>query len=80
MLAGAKHERVQLIDAFVDLYKGSFIDDKIEGFGRYLTPDEFEYKGEWKNNKANGQGKKKWPDGHTYEGECWVVYSMKACS
>ena len=71
MLAGAKHERVQLIDAFVDLYKGSFVDDMREGFGRHFTLDGFEYEGEWKNDKPNGKGKKKWPIGSTYEGECW---------
>ena len=70
---------MQLIDAFVGLYKGSFVDDMREGFGRHLTPDGFEYEGEWKNDKRNGKGKKEWPNGDTYEGECWVVQSMKAC-
>ena len=80
MLGGAKHESLHLIDACVELYKGSFVDDKREGFGKYCHPDGYEYEGEWKNNKRNGKGKRKWPDGSTYEGECWVVQSMKACT
>ena len=71
---------MQLIDSLVDLYKGSFVDNKREGFGRHLTPDGFEYEGEWKNDKRNGKGKKEWPNGDTYEGECLVVQNMKACS
>ena len=78
MFGCAKHESVQLIDAFVGLYKGSFVDDMREGFGRHLTPDGFEYEGEWKNDKRNGKGKKEWPNGDTYEGECLVVQNMKA--
>ena len=80
MLGGAKHESLHLIDACVELYKGSFVDDKREGFGKDCHPDGYEYEGEWKNNKPNGKGKEKWPDGSTYEGECWVVQSMKACT
>ena len=80
MLAGVKHGAGHLIDACLDLYKGSFVDNKREGFGRHLTPDGFEYEGEWKNDKRIGQGKETWPDGTTYEGECWLVQSMKECS
>ena len=69
-----------MIDAFVDLYKGSLVDDMREGFGRHVWPDGAEYEGDWKNDKPSGKGRKKWPDGSTYEGECWVVYSMKACT
>ena len=54
----------------LDLYKGSFVDDKKVGFGTYVSPSSFEYEGEWKDDKPNGKGKVKWPDGSTYEGEC----------
>ena len=80
MLGCAKHESVPVIDAFVDLYKGSFVDDMREGFGRHFTPYGFEYEGEWKNDLPNGKGKVKRRDGSTYEGECLVVQNMKACS
>ena len=52
------------------LYKGSFVDDKIEGFGTFLSPSGFKYEGEWKDDKPNGKGKVKWPDGSADEGEC----------
>ena len=54
----------------VGLYKGSFLYDKREGFGTFLSPSGLEYEGEWKKDEPNGKGKKKWPDGSTYEGEC----------
>ena len=54
----------------VDVYKGSFVDDKRVGFGTYVSPSGYEYDGEWKDNKRNGKGKEKWPNGDTYEGEC----------
>ena len=55
----------------VDLYKGWFVGNKREGFGRHVWPDGAEYEGEWKNDLPNGKGKEKWPDGSTYDGECW---------
>ena len=70
-MGGVKHEGVHLIDACVDLYKGSFVDNKRDGFGRHFWPDGFEYEGEWKNDLPNGNGKKKWAKGHSYDGECW---------
>ena len=54
----------------VGLYKGSFLYDKREGFGTFLSPSGLEYEGEWKDDKQHGKGKKKWPDGDMYEGEC----------
>ena len=54
----------------IDLYEGSFVDDKREGFGTYVSPSDEEYEGEWKDNKQNGKGKKKWPNGDIYDGEC----------
>ena len=71
-MGSAKHESMHLIDTSV-LCKGSFVDDKREGFGTFVSPDGAEYDGEWKQDKPNGKGKKTWPDGVTYEGECWVV-------
>ena len=55
----------------VDLYKGSFVLDKREGFGTYVWPSGVEYEGEWKDDKRSGKGKEMLPDGSTYEGEYW---------
>ena len=54
----------------LDLYKGSFVDDKKVGFGTYVSPSSFEYEGEWKDDNYNGKGKKTWRNGDIYEGEC----------
>ena len=54
----------------LDLYKGSFVDDKKVGFGTYVSPSGFEYEGEWKDDNYNGKGKKTWRNGDIYEGEC----------
>ena len=64
----------------IDMYKGSFVDNKMEGFGIYVGPHGEEYEGEWEDDKPNGKGKKTWLNGATYEGECWAVQSMKACT
>ena len=55
----------------VDLNKGSFVDDKREGFGTFVSLSGEKYEGEWKDDKRNGKGKVKRPDGDLYEGECW---------
>ena len=67
---GGNHDCFPLIDVCCDWYKGSFVDDKREGFGTFVSSFGLEYEGEWMDDKPNGKGKVKWPDGSTYEGEC----------
>ena len=64
-------QNVHLIDAFVDLDKGSFVNDKKEGFGRHIWPDGAEYEGEYKANRRNGKGTYHFRDGSKYMGE-WL--------
>ena len=58
-----------LLMRVVDLYKGSFVDDKIEGFGTYVWPSGEEYEGDYKANRRNGKGTYHYPDGSKYKGE-----------
>jgi len=38
------------------LYKGSYVDDKKEGYGEFTWPNGRKYKGAWKNGKQDGEG------------------------
>ena len=37
-------------------YKGSWLENNIDGEGEYTWPDGRKYKGQWKNNMPNGSG------------------------
>ena len=38
-------------------YDGEFVDDKFEGYGKYIEENGRYYIGKWKNNKMHGKGK-----------------------
>ena len=39
------------------MFEGSFVDDKVEGYGELKENDGTVYEGYWKNNAKNGKGK-----------------------
>ena len=47
----------------VDLYKGSFVGDKIEGFGVYISPSGVTYEGGCKEKKPSGNCLAFWVEG-----------------
>jgi hypothetical protein len=51
------------------IYEGFWIDDQIEGTGKYEWPEGMKYNGEFKSNRIDGRGVGTWPDGETYAGE-----------
>ena len=71
---------MQLIDACLDLYKGSFVNGRREGLGTFVGASGETYEGEWKDDKRCGKGKKKFWDGSYYRGESWLVFFMEACT
>ena len=44
------------------LYKGSFIEDKREDFGRHVWPDGAKYEGDYTANIRHGKGTYQYPD------------------
>eukprot|EP00929_Paragymnodinium_shiwhaense_P066672 TRINITY_DN33471_c0_g1_i2.p1 TRINITY_DN33471_c0_g1~~TRINITY_DN33471_c0_g1_i2.p1 ORF type:complete len:291 (-),score=24.19 TRINITY_DN33471_c0_g1_i2:209-1081(-) len=68
-LCGLKHgsgvftcSRGQLI------YKGHFVEDKMNGDGYYRFDDGRVYQGQWCQHQMDGDGALEWPDGSRYEG------------
>lgn len=49
------------------VYKGTWADDEINGYGAEEGANFYE--GEWKHNKYHGKGYLKLKDGATFEGE-----------
>ena len=45
-------------------YKGSWVQDNMEGYGTYIRGKSYVYVGEMKNNTLNGEGALKTPDGY----------------
>jgi hypothetical protein len=43
-----------------DKYEGEFMDDKLDGWGKYLWANGTVYEGRWKDGKKNGEGKQIW--------------------
>ena len=39
------------------MYSGNWINNQIEGIGKFKSPDGRYYKGTWKDNKLHGTGK-----------------------
>eukprot|EP01017_Pseudomicrothorax_dubius_P043936 TRINITY_DN7385_c0_g1_i1.p1 TRINITY_DN7385_c0_g1~~TRINITY_DN7385_c0_g1_i1.p1 ORF type:complete len:297 (+),score=90.66 TRINITY_DN7385_c0_g1_i1:313-1203(+) len=56
-------------------YRGSWKEDKMDGFGVYRYTSGAIYKGEWVNNKQEGRGVYEFPGGMIYEGE-WKDHKM----
>ena len=50
-------------------YDGEWVDDKMEGQGRYVFASGSTYTGNWKAGMMHGKGLKKNPDGTYYDGE-----------
>ena len=51
-----------------DIYKGSFVDGKKSGFGRYIWNNGTVYVGHFENNLYHGEGAMTFPDGFKREG------------
>jgi len=49
--------------------EGLYIDNILEGYGKYLFNNGDYYEGYFKNGKMNGKGKYIWKEGEIYEGE-----------
>ena len=45
------------------MYKGSYINDKKDGFGVYSYPDKRQYSGQWSNGVQHGEGTFRSPTG-----------------
>jgi hypothetical protein len=56
-------------------YVGSWVDDKMSGYGEYYFPSGAVYKGNFQNNLFNGEGTYTFPDGCIYEGN-WLNNKM----
>jgi hypothetical protein len=66
-IRGHKHGKGTL-HIGLNVYKGDFFADQIDGQGLYQWSDGKSYDGFWKNNKMHGFGTYKWPDGKSYTG------------
>ena len=51
-----------------DTYEGNWVNDVINGYGKYTWSSGNVYEGNWKNDARNGYGKITWSDGDVYEG------------
>ncbi len=50
------------------IYDGDIVNNKREGRGTQVWPDQSKYEGDWKDNKVWGYGKFSNINGDTYEG------------
>lgn len=60
-----------------NFFKGEWIDNEANGYGRSLHMNGHRYEGNWKDNLPDGQGKETWHDGSTYEGYYSLGKKMK---
>ena len=51
------------------VFKGKWKNDKQEGYGEEVWPDNAIYKGEYCAGKKHGKGRFEWSDNSCYEGE-----------
>ena len=51
------------------MYQGEFLNNEIDGRGRYEWKDGKVYEGQWSHNLMHGFGILIFPDGNRYEGE-----------
>lgn len=69
------HAGVTTGDSIREEYRGSWVEDRMEGYGVYKYISGAIYRGEWYNNKHEGYGYYEFPDGCLYEGE-WKEHKM----
>lgn len=69
------HSASSLTEATREEYKGSWHEDKMQGFGVYKYVSGAVYTGEWVENKHEGRGTYEFPDGPVYTGE-WKNHKM----
>ena len=50
-------------------YDGDWVNNKLQGKGRFKWPDGRVYTGEYVNDKKDGKGQFEWPDGKKYNGD-----------
>lgn len=48
-------------------YEGEWVDDKMQGEGKFQFASGAVYSGSWRSNKYEGHGQYTWPDGKRYE-------------
>ena len=48
--------------------QGVFVNDSMEGFGKFVWPNSKVYEGDWLDNKINGKGKIIYSNGVIFEG------------
>ena len=59
----------KLIKIKGDYFEGEFVNNIMEGFGRYFSNTGSSYIGTWKSNLQDGEGVETWKDGLEYKGE-----------
>lgn len=69
------HSSSNMSDITREEYKGSWKEDKMDGFGIYKYISGAVYSGEWVNNKHEGSGTYEFPDGTVYSGT-WKNHRM----
>ena len=57
-----------------DVYEGDYVDNAIDGNGRYTWANGCAYAGEWQEERQHGAGTYTWPDGSSYVGEWFDGY------
>ena len=69
------HAGINAADTVREEYKGTWVEDKMDGFGVYKYISGAIYRGDWVANKHQGRGSYEFPDGCLYEGE-WKDHKM----
>ena len=70
------HASSTLNDVTREEYKGSWLEDKMHGFGVYKYISGAIYTGEWQTGRQEGRGTYEFPDGTVYSGE-WKNHRME---
>jgi hypothetical protein len=52
-----------------DRYEGEWVEDKMEGKGKYQYANGCEYEGNFINGERHGKGTYRWPSGTYYQGK-----------
>eukprot|EP00877_Chromochloris_zofingiensis_P008805 jgi/Chrzof1/4178/Cz14g01260.t1 len=56
-------------------YEGEWVEDHMQGHGKFTYASGALYEGQWLQNKYHGQGRYAWADGQVYEGS-WMGNKM----